>query len=425
MKILLQMYIIGLFLMTIPVVTALSGTDTLIYSPNITEDESGNPYYTYSEPFNLDRDRIVWQTGRLTSSPTKFISGALWMMNLSDRETQILATTPSSDHQYAFDTPFSLADGRVVWSENSTIFLYDRATGKKSVLTPDEISVGDPNLIRDNRNPIISGDRVAWIRVQIYPTTMYEIALLNLTNQERRVIPTGPGKINTLSMDGSRIVWSDERNEPGGGDIFLYDLDRNEEIPLSTARGSQCFPEISGDYVVWRDFRDGSPATYLYNLTSGTEYRISRDFFNAYWQHISGDLIAWQESSVFDTRDEPSGSIIVYSISSGAREVLPISSVFPRLFDVDRNRILWASYGENHETKLKKDGYVHLFVIDTPKPDPLPTLTLPSDGFGNHTLTLEKTNVPVPTHTAAMPAVLLAFGGCALVFWIMAGRPRS
>ncbi|MCK9632761.1 MAG: hypothetical protein M0R30_14110, partial [Methanoregula sp.] len=221
---------------------------------------------------------------------------------------------------------------------------------------------------------------------------------------------TGPGKISTLSMDGSRIVWSDDRNEPGSGDIYLFDLDLNEEIPLSTARRSQYCPEISGDYVVWRDFRDGNPATYLYNLTSGTEYRISRDFFNAYGQQISGDLIAWKENSVFDTRDEPSGSIIVYSISSGAREVLPISTEFPRLFDVDGNRILWASYGEDPEDNLKKDGYIHLFVINTPKLDPLPALTPPLDGFGNHTLTPEKTASPAPTHPSPGPAVLLAAG---------------
>ncbi|MDD1686936.1 hypothetical protein [Methanoregula sp.] len=416
MKPLLQMCGIFLFilLVTTPVAALLSGTDIPFYSPHITEDESGNPYLTYSEPFNLDRDRIVWQTARLTPSPTKYISSTIWMMNMSDGETRILATTHSPDHSYRVDTPFGLAGEHVVWSENSTIFLYNQATGETSALTPDEISVEDPSLMRDNQYPVISGDHVAWIRVQIYPITMYEIALFNLTSQARRVIHTGPGKISTLSMDGSRIVWSDDRNEPGSGDIYLFDLDLNEEIPLSTARHSQYCPEISGDYVVWRDFRDGNPATYLYNLTSGTEYRISRDFFNAYAQQISGDLIAWKENSIFDTRDEPSGSIIVYSISSGAREVLPISTEFPRLFDIDGNRILWASYGEDPKDKLKKDGYIHLFVINTPNLDPVPELTPQSDGFRNHTLTPEKTASPTPTHSSPGPAVPLAVGSLLL-----------
>jgi len=394
---------------------ALSGTDTLIHSPYIIEDESGDPYFTYSKGFVLDQNWIGWETYRLKQAPPKNISSSIQMMNVSDGETQVLATSPSSEHQYMFDTPFSTENGRVVWSENSKIFLYDRTTGKEKSLTTDE-SRDDPRLYRQNRNPIITSDRIIWIGDQVYPSTRSEIFLLNLTSQNRQLVFSGPGKIDTLSADGSRIVWSDERGEAGGGDIYLFDLDRNEETPVCTARDIQQHPQISGDYVVWEDYRDGIPAIYLYNLTSKTEQRISNDnpLTLASMPYISRNFIAWTQYDIQDRTREKSRTIMIYSISTGEKELFLQGARPLTLQDFKDNRLLYS----RQDDKSIKDGFIHLFVIDTPVSAPSPTLSASSPEQENFIDHGEKSHAPVPTHSASGIATPLAFACLGLIYCI-------
>jgi len=425
MKILLHTWVILLsfFLLAVPVTANLSGTDIPIHSLNITEDESGNPYNTYSNGFVLDHELIVWETYRVKQAPPKNISSIIRMMNVSDGETQVIATSPSSEHQYMFDTPFSAEEGRVVWSENSMIFLYDRTTGKEKSLTTDE-SRGDPRLYRQNRNPIIISDRVIWIGDQVYPSTRSEIALLNLTSQNRQLVFSGPGKIGTLSADGSHIVWSDERNEPGGGDIYLFDLDRNEEIPLCTARDLQHYPRISGEYVVWEDLRHGNPAIYLYNLTSKTEQRISGDnpLTLASMPYIAGNYVAWTQYDVHDRTREKSRTIAIYRINTGERELFLQGTRPLTLLDLKENRLLYY----RSEGKSLQEGYVHLFVIDTME-ESLAT-TQPAPVTGQENLTREATHQrsPAPSQSAPVCVALPLAAACIAFFiWARTAYPST
>jgi len=397
------------FLVVTPVTANMSGTDVLIHSPYIIEEEFGDPYFTYSKGFVLDQNWIAWETYRLKQAPPKNISSVIRMMSVSDGETQVIASSPSSEHQYMFDTPFSAEDGRVVWSENSTIFLYDRTTGKEQSLTWDE-SRDDPRLYRQNRNPIITSDRIIWIGDQVYPSTRSEIFLLNLTSQNRQLVFSGPGKIGMLSADGSHIVWSDNRNEPGGGDIYLFDLDRNEEIPICTARNLQQHPAISGEYVVWEDYREGKPAIYLYNLTSKTEQRISDDnpLTLASMPYLAGNYVAWAQYDVNDRTREKSRTIAIYRINTGERELFLQGTRPLTLLDLKENRILYY----RSDGKSLHDGYVHLFVIDTlaeTRVTTQPTQVIVQENLTQDTVSSRQ---PAPTRFASIGAALPLMAGC-------------
>jgi beta propeller repeat protein len=84
------------------------------------------------------------------------------------------------------------------------------------------------------------------------------------------------------SIDGNRVVWEDYRNDadgmPGGdflsdnADIYIYDLATSNSYALCTASGPQFAPRVSGDLVVWEDWRDLTYGQiYLYDLSVDTD----------------------------------------------------------------------------------------------------------------------------------------------------------
>jgi beta propeller repeat protein len=301
-----------------------------------------------------------------------------------------------------------------VWSEfgDNNIFLYDEETGEETALTTDGSA---PYEQWENSGPSLDGDRVVWSKRKPF-TAAYDrdIVLLNLTTGVLQTITNADRDQIDPSLSGSRIVWTDKRNEPGGGDIYLFDIESGIEIPVCTVQGLQQRPKISGDTIVWMDYRDGRPAVYIYDITSGATSRISRDFFVTDAPLASGDMIAWQEYSVFDQRDERAGSIVVYTISSGAREVLPVSSSSPQLFDIDKNRILYA----DPDNQSLKDGFVHLFVIDMVNESPVSQPSLPVSGQENVTHVVDQPERSVPSQSVSSYAIPLAIAFIGLLFWV-------
>ena len=63
-------------------------------------------------------------------------------------------------------------------------------------------------------------------------------------------------------MSGPRLVWQDNRNglledRRRDFDIYAYDLEKNEEVPVVVAPGRQSMPAIHGGTVLWSDKRNG------------------------------------------------------------------------------------------------------------------------------------------------------------------------
>ncbi|WP_292370510.1 TolB family protein [Methanoregula sp. UBA64] len=356
--------IILLCLVISPVAATLSGTDIPVYSPYITEDDSGKPNYTYPEGVAIDRDQMVWEKFIWGQANSSNFSLTVYLMNLTDGTTRIVATSPSQEFQYLFQTPFGFADGRVVWNAeyDFNLFMYDDRTEKVTPLTAD--GTADLSIQRPNRDPFIFGDRVVWAKQKLYPSEDSDIVLYNLTDRTLRDIATDPGKKAMPAMDDSYVVWVDKRSEPGAGDIYLFDLTNNTERPLCTARGVQHYPQVSGNYVVWADLRDGPHEIYLYNLTTGTEYRISDPNYYAAVPYLSGNYIAWEMYALYDDTREKTRQVVIYNIATGESVLFEPGTRHPMLLGLNNNRILYA----NPDNQTIKDGYVHIFAIDTPAP---------------------------------------------------------
>lgn len=68
-----------------------------------------------------------------------------------------------------------------------------------------------------------------------------------------------------------------------------------EEFPIYTNLYNQTAPEVSGDIVVWHDFRNGNYDIYGYNLSSNTEFPICTNLSNQGGSAISGDIVVWPD----------------------------------------------------------------------------------------------------------------------------------
>jgi beta propeller repeat protein len=143
--------------------------------------------------------------------------------------------------------------------------------------------------------PEISGSWVTWM-VDDYPEWEWNWQVTAYDVQAPSVLPlrvTYQGADAIFpAIDGTRVVWEDYRNDPDGGmgdffleddpDIYICDLtdvtgpdDHFPTVyPLCTSDGPQFAPRISGDLVVWEDWRDlAEPQSdiYLYDLSADTD----------------------------------------------------------------------------------------------------------------------------------------------------------
>ncbi len=187
--------------------------------------------------------------------------------------------------------------------------------------------------------PEISGPWTAWM-VDDYPENVWHFQITaqnvdNLSVLPLRVTYEQDSDALFPSIDGNYVVWEDYRNDPDGTlgynflednpDIYICDItevdgpdDHFPSIyPLCTASGPQFVPRISGNLVVWEDWRDTSEIQsdlYLYDLSVDSDgdgipnwketVRPSPDpaetrLTNSYWPEefpdIDGTTVVWMD----------------------------------------------------------------------------------------------------------------------------------
>jgi len=139
------------------------------------------------------------------------------------------------------------------------------------------------------------------------------------------------------AISGNRIVYQDYRN--GNGDIYMRDLSTNTERQITTDPADQINPAISGDYIVWEDYRH-TPRTeiYMYDLSTNTEMRITNDTASQYFPRISGDRIVWQ--------DDRNGNydIYMYDLSTKTEVAITNDADWQYSPAISGDRIVWHDY---------------------------------------------------------------------------------
>ena len=162
--------------------------------------------------------------------------------------------------------------------------------------------------------PDISGNIVVWldgrkgniIDTYGYGNDIYDIYGYNISSGTEFPVCINPSAQYCPSISGNIVVWEDYRNGYFNPDIYGYDISSGKEFPICTANGTQELPDISGNIVVWQDNRNGKTAVYGYDLSNGEEFPICTNPAEQYSPHISGNYVVWIDgrngSSIYGTR---------------------------------------------------------------------------------------------------------------------------
>lgn len=126
--------------------------------------------------------------------------------------------------------------------------------------------------------------------------------------------------INTTNLQGQisrqiQVSSTGRLRWPGEDDSFTIGGLVSSTVPVfqvpGVTGGSE--PDISGDWLVWCDGRNGNSDIYAYNISTGVEKAICTNSASQWRPYISGNLIVWE-----DMRNYPSAEnadIYAYDLS--------------------------------------------------------------------------------------------------------------
>lgn len=103
--------------------------------------------------------------------------------------------------------------------------------------------------------------------------------------------------------------------------LALAQIVPGDTIRVTNGAWRQTRPSISGDVVVWQDYRTGQGEIYGYNLATGQEFAVATGESPKAYPEIDGSLVMWTEAASSTNRqiyckDLATGT--VYTVESGA-----------------------------------------------------------------------------------------------------------
>lgn len=245
---------------------------------------------------------------------------SLYVYNLNDRTKTFIPTSKSP-------ASYCINGNRVVWANSewdtlngryiSNIYYYDITTAKETQITTSFTA----------SNPSISGDSIVY---QDNRNGNFDIFLYNVKTKTESLICSESHDQTNPDIDGNNVVWQDYRlgheqiisagsDGMGGTDfeyepssnIYSYSLNSKTGRMISTLDTYQGAPKISGNRVVWLDYRMGRYWTdsghytyesdaYIFDLASNQESLV-KEFYSdgdfgtrgAVDVRISGDVVVW------------------------------------------------------------------------------------------------------------------------------------
>ena len=304
--------VIGLFLVLSTTIVAIGcGKNEPIATPYVSEEfvvcnASGNQ----AGP-RISGDIIVWADYRDGAAD-------IYGYNLSDRNEFPICTNSSSQDGPDIDGDIvAWWDARNVdygsnW--NSDIYGYNLSTKNEFVIC---------NESHDQGGPSISGNIVVWLDERGDLDCGNYIYGSDLISSVQPEFP-----INTLPftklfpyISGETVVWTDFRNsniscgqattEGINLDIYGYNLSSSNEFPICINPSIQTQSAISGNIVVWEDGRNGDSDIYGYDLDTGNEFSICTVKGTQLNPAIHGDIVVWA-----DYRNG-NGDIYGYNLKTG------------------------------------------------------------------------------------------------------------
>lgn len=372
-------------------------------TPNFLEDPRPDPdlakiriTYNTSDQLNpaIYGDIIVWEDYRhgnwdiyiydlAEDTDNDNVPNYLESPRLDPDPAEIRITEDPADQEDA-----AIYGSKIVWVDkrngNKDIFIYDMISDKEAILVGQDETGEEKNRPKQDK-PDIYGDKVVWVDDE-YSAGSWEICMYTLS-----VDTDGDGVPNYLdehrpSPDPAmqRITsTSESENSPciyqnfiafvRSDNIFLYDLDTDEEFQLTESSVSQEIDgkicDFHGSKVVWA-YDEGGRDLFLYDLALDTD---------------SDETPNYRDDDTLDP--DP-------AISQITNESETISMV-PTVFS---NKLVW------HDSRNStRDIYIFVLTENLPpeitdfSPDFIPEIL--DNGSFNFTITATDPNLDVLTYT--------------------------
>lgn len=105
--------------------------------------------------------------------------------------------------------------------------------------------------------------------------------------------PNDKDKANP-DIDGDWIVYQREADDnKNDWNIYLYNYKTDKTVQVTRDLRIQQNPRISGDYVVWKDNRNGKWDIFMYNIKKDMTTAVTFDDYDDVEPAVSGSKIVW------------------------------------------------------------------------------------------------------------------------------------
>jgi beta propeller repeat protein len=285
--------------------------------------DPSNPMLWQTMP-SVKGDWIVWQQDDYTRY-------AIVAFNTVSRETIAVPATPrgvaDSSNSYLYtpsDNVIPRTNGKaVVWQDFSNnpfwgIYLSNLTPGYGGSAEP---IIADPAY--DQKSPAISGEYIVY---ENWSGGQSDIYLYFHTNKTALRISQFSNDDLNPSIDGTRIVWHRNNETTGFNAIYLYDLmtGRTRQLTPAGSLFNQVNAKISGNLVVVQDDRlPGAMQVYAYRLTTNPPAEMWITPASGSMKinpAVSGNRVVWEDyrNGVGDDSD-------IYLLTLGSSETCPVA----------------------------------------------------------------------------------------------------
>lgn len=285
--------------------------------------DPSNPMLWQTMP-SVKGDWVVWQQD-------DYARYAIVAFNTVSHETIALPATPRgvADSSYSYlntpsDNVVPRTNGKaVVWQDFSNdpfwgIYLSSLTPGSGGSAEP---IIADPAY--DQKSPDISGEYIVYENWSGGQADIYLYFYANKTAV--RISQFSNDDLNP-SIDGTRIVWHRNNETTGFNAIYLYDLmtGRTRQLTPAGSLFNQANAKISGDLVVVQDDRlIGAMQVYAYRLTTNPPAEMWITPASGSMKinpAVSGNRVVWEDyrNGVGDDSD-------IYLLTLGSSETCPVA----------------------------------------------------------------------------------------------------
>ncbi len=110
---------------------------------------------------------------------------------------------------------------------------------------------------------------------------------------ESRLAPTGSDQQRPV-ISGDYVVWQDFRN--GNWDIYMYDLKEGKETQVASGTATQGYPSVSKGKIAYHQSQGGFDwDVFVYDIKTATMFQVTRDPAEQDYPSISGEYVVWPD----------------------------------------------------------------------------------------------------------------------------------